>query len=413
MKRNTKIFFILLLCISSNMKGQDFNKYFINKTLRLDYQFSGNINKQDVDLSALSQLPSWDGRRHNLNRLPLEGYGQVTIKDKATGDTIYRTSFSTLFDEWLVTEEAKKVSRSYENTFLVPYPKNTVTVTVAFRERNGHFKDMLTHEVDPNDILIQKKGLNHVTPYQYILKSGDPKDCIDVAFLAEGYTASQMGKFIEDCKIAVESFKNHEPFKKYINRFNFVAVESASLDSDVSLPRKNEWRSTAFNAHFDTFYSDRYMTTNAVFAIHNALAGIPYEHIIILANTNTYGGGGIYNEFTLTTAHHAKFRPVVVHEFGHSFGGLADEYDYGNDNDDTYPLNVEPWEKNITTKVDFNQKWGDLVKTGKAGFYEGAGYRHTGIWRGCEDCRMKTNECKAFCPVCQEALTEMIQFYTE
>jgi hypothetical protein len=155
------------------------------------------------------------------------------------------------------------------------------------------------------------------------------------------------------------------------------------------------------------------MTTNAVFAIHNALAGIPYEHIIILANTNTYGGGGIYNEFTLTTAHHAKFRPVVVHEFGHSFGGLADEYDYGNDNDDTYPLNVEPWEKNITTKVDFNQKWGDLVKTGKAGFYEGAGYRHTGIWRGCEDCRMKTNECKAFCPVCQEALTEMIQFYTE
>ena len=71
------------------------------------------------------------------------------------------------------------------------------------------------------------------------------------------------------------------------------------------------WKHTAFGSHFDTFYSDRYLTTSRVKAINDALAGIPYEHIIILANTEQYGGGGIYNAFTLTTAHHPNFRPVV------------------------------------------------------------------------------------------------------
>lgn len=402
------------ICFCSNSAvAQNYSDYFVDKTLRLDYQFVGDVKNQSVYLSDVSQLPMWAGRRKHLKQVPLAGDGQVTMRDKVTGDTIYRTSFSTLFAEWLDTEEAKSVPRAFENTYLMPFPKAPVTVTVSFRMRDGHFKDMLTHTVDPNDILIKKKGLNHITPYEYILKSGDPKNCIDVAFLAEGYTEAEMPKFIEDCKIALESFKEHEPFKTYINRFNFVAVKSVSKDSGVSLPRNNDWRSTAFNSHFDTFHEDRYLTSNSAFAVHDALAGIPYEHIIILANTDTYGGGGIYNMYTLTTAHHPKFRPVVVHEFGHSFGGLADEYDYGNDDDNTYPLNVEPWEKNITTKVDFNSKWADMVKSGKAGLYEGAGYRKTGIWRGSEDCRMKTNECKTFCPVCIRALTEMIKFYTE
>lgn len=108
---------------------------------------------------------------------------------------------------------------------------------------------------------------------------------------------------------------------------------------------------TAVSSHFDTFYSDRYLTTRSVKAIHNWLAGIPYEHIIILANTDTYGGGGIYNSYTLTTAHHSMFRPVVVHEFGHSFGGLADEYAYDEAPSPLYPYDIEPWEPNITTLV--------------------------------------------------------------
>ncbi|WP_290043157.1 M64 family metallopeptidase, partial [uncultured Muribaculum sp.] len=145
-------------------------------------------------------------------------------------------------------------------------------------------------------------------------------------------------------------------------RFNFVAVASPSADEGVSVPRLSDWRSTAFSSHFSTFYSDRYLTTSALPAVHDALRGIPYEHIIILANTPEYGGGGIYNSYTLTAARHPLMRPVVVHEFGHSFGGLADEYFYEQDvMSDTYPLDVEPWEPNITTLVDFPSKWQALI----------------------------------------------------
>ena len=154
-----------------------------------------------------------------------------------------------------------------------------------------------------------------------MLQSGNEKDCIDVAILAEGYTEKEMDIFYQDAQRTCESLFSYEPFRSMKGKFNIVAVASPSTDSGVSVPRKNQWKQTAVHSHFDTFYSDRYLTTSRVKSIHNALAGIPYEHIIILANTDVYGGGGIYNSYTLTTAHHPMFKPVVVHEFGHSFGG--------------------------------------------------------------------------------------------
>jgi hypothetical protein len=188
------------------------------------------------------------------------------------------------------------------------------------------------------------------------------------------------------------------------------------------------WKHTALHSHFDTFYSDRYLTTSRVKAVHNTLAGIPYEHIIILANTDVYGGGGIYNSYTLTTTHHPEYEAVVVHEFGHSFAGLGDEYAYETEDvlSDTYPFDVEPWEQNITTRADFASKWEDMLAphtpvptplTQKqdypTGVYEGAGYSMKGIYRPAFDCRMRTNEHPDFCPVCQRAIGRMIDFYTE
>lgn len=143
------------------------------------------------------------------------------------------------------------------------------------------------------------------------------------------------------------------------------------------------------------------------------LAGVPYEHIVILVNTPEYGGGGILNSYNLSMTHHKMFKPVVVHEFGHSFAGLADEYAYENEAIPLYPHDIEPWEKNITTKVDFKGKWEDLIgKDPEAGFFEGAGYSLNGIWRGYEDCRMRTNTYPDFCPVCRRAIAEVIEFYT-
>ena len=416
-----------LLVVNSMLYAQEFSDYFVDKTLRIDYLFTGNASGQSICLDELSSLPSWAGRKHHLAELPLAGNGQIVMKDAASGTVIYKTSFSSLFQEWLETEEAQTVTKGFENTFLVPYPLRPAEIEITLFDLRRNVRASLKHTVEPNDILIHQKGIERITPHKYLIKSGEEDKCIDIAIMAEGYTTDEMDTFYKDADIAVESLMGHEPFKTMKGRFNIVAVASPSADSGVSVPRLGEWKQTAVSSHFSTFYSDRYLTTSRVRSIHDALAGIPYEHIIILANTDEYGGGGIYNSYTLTTAHHTAFRPVVVHEFGHSFGGLGDEYFYDDDTmTDTYPLDIEPWEQNITTRVDFASKWEDMLpaktpvptpveKAEKypVGVYEGGGYSVKGIFRPAYNCRMRTNENPDFCPVCQRAIRRIIEFYTE
>lgn len=427
----TKTFLSLFLGLAVCSSGycQSFEEFFADKTLRADYLFTGNKKNQSVVLDELKSMEGWAGRRSNLDKLPLSGNGQLTMVDKATGVVIYRTSFSSLFQEWLGENETETLSKGYENTFLMPFPKKETLVTVELFNARHEVSASFTHTVRPDDILIKKIGQNNVTEHKYLLKSGSPENCIDVVIMAEGYSRGDMQTFYRDAQKACDAIFSHSPFKENKNHFNVVAVASESTDSGVSIPRENVWKSTAVSSHFDTFYSDRYLTSSNVNDIHDLLAGIPYEHIIILANTDTYGGGGIYNSFTLTTAHHSKFEPVVVHEFGHSFGGLADEYAYTDAPSPLYPYDVEPWEQNITTLVDFESKWSDMLPKGfvsptkitkdnyssteALGVYEGAGYSMKGIYRPVPDCRMRTNEAKAFCPVCQRALQRLIDFYTE
>lgn len=421
------ILFLLCLIAVASTRAQVFADHFADKTLRVDYIFNGNASGQAICLDGLSALPTWAGRKHHLAELPLQGNGQIVMRNAASGKTIYTTSFSSLFQEWLETDEARNVTKGFENTFLLPYPLQPVEIEITLLDPRRNVRASMKHIVHPNDVLIEQKGNSHITPHKYLLHNDSPEKCIDVAILAEGYTLQEIQTFYEDADIACKSIFDHEPFKSMKKRFNVVAVASPSTDSGVSVPRLNEWKHTAFGSHFSTFYSDRYLTTSRVKAIHDALAGIPYEHIIILANTKEYGGGGIYNSYTLTTAHHPMFRPVVVHEFGHSFGGLADEYFYDNDvMTDTYPLDIEPWEQNISTQVDFAAKWKDMLSENTpvptpaevsenypTGVYEGGGYSAKGIFRPAENCRMRTNEYPAFCPVCQRALRRIIEFYTE
>lgn len=127
-----------------------------------------------------------------------------------------------------------------------------------------------------------------------------------------------MGLFIKDAQTATDALFAHEPFKSKKDKFNIIAVKSDSEESGTSEPSKGIWKNTALSSHFDTFYSDRYLTTLHLKDVHNWLAGTPYEHIIILVNTEKYGGGGILNSYNLSMTHNEWFKPVVVHEFGHS-----------------------------------------------------------------------------------------------
>lgn len=412
MKRLCFLFFVVLSALG--ISAQDFNSWFQDKTLRIDYIFSGNDHEQHIAVDELCQSPRWYGKRQRLAELPMEGNGQITVRDSVSGKIIYRNSFSTLFQEWKSYPEAKTIDKSFENVFLVPMPKRTVKVTLDLRDNRRQISASLTHVVNPNDILIRHIGEKGVNPYVYLQKAADTTRCIRIAYVAEGYTKAEMPKFLEDARRAMGYLFSYEPFKSSRNRFSLVAVESPSVDSGVSIPRKGIWKNTALLSNYDTFYSERYLTTLHLKRLHDCLAGIPYEHIIVLVNTERYGGGGILNSYDLCAAHNSTFRPVVVHEFGHSFAGLADEYAYDTEEVPMYPHDVEPWEKNITTKVDFKGKWENLIgKDPKAGFYEGAGYSPKGVYRAYPDCRMRTNENPDFCPACKQAIQAVIDFYTK
>lgn len=418
MKLRIIIVFTLALVLTATTSAQDFNRYFTDRTLRLDYIFAGNADHQNISVDELSTMPRWYGKRQRLAELPLEGNGQITVRNHKTHEVIYRNSFSTLFQEWLSYDEAKTTSRSFQNVFLVPMPKDTADITVDLRNNRREITTTFTHTVVPTDILIRHIGEKDVTPYTTLQTAADTSRCIHIAYVAEGYTKEEMPIFLADAHKAMEALFAHEPFKSLRKRFNIVAVESPSAESGTSTPHDGVWKNTALHSHFDTFYSDRYLTTLNLKDLHNWLAGTPYEHIIVLVNTDEYGGGGILNSYNLSSMHHVKSLPVVVHEFGHSFGGLADEYAYDFEQIPMYPHDVEPWEPNITTLKDFHGKWEDLIEKGnkkqpKIELYEGAGYSMKGVYRPCKDCRMRTNENPDFCPVCRRALERLIDFYTK
>ena len=405
--------FVLLVCLCGlAAQAQVFDEWFCDRTLRLDYVFAGDVQHQQLYVDQLVQMPRWYGRRTHLAELPLAGNGQITVRSHRSQQVIYRHSFSTLFQEWLATDEAKHTQRSFENVFLVPFPLDTVDITVQLFDFHNHVQATMTHTVSPSDVLISRQGERLVSPYVTLQQAADTTRCIHIAYVPEGYTADQMPQYLDHCRQAMKALFRHEPFKSLRPRFNIIALATPSVDSGVSIPGKVLWLNTVLGSHFDTFYVPRYLTTLHLKQLHNLLAGTPYEHIIILANTPNYGGGGIYNSYNLSYTGGDKFEPVVVHEFGHSFGGLGDEYPYGEE-DPMYFADTEPWEPNLTTLHDFSQKWQNLIDQGRASLVEGGGYQTKGVWRGQADCRMRTNEEPDFCPVCQQALERLIRFYTD
>lgn len=466
-----RIFLIAAACLMSLAAlAQSFDDCFDGRTLRLDYVFAGNHDAQQIYLEQMYVTPQWAGRRSRLADVPLKGNGQIQVKDHATGRTLFVHTFSTLFQEWLATEEATKVSKAFATSYNVPMPKQPADITVSLTDFHGKVVASLSHMVDPSDILIRQLGDNGI-PYHYIWKGktsdqsarqtdepgrrnyqptqgdldGDPDitGCIDLAIVAEGYTRAQMGKFYADCQRVVDALFAHEPFTSMKNRFNVVAVAAESLTSGPSVPHLGRWSATPVGTHYDTFYSDRYLMTQDVHRLYDVLSGVPFEHIIVLVNSDTYGGGGIYNQLTVTTSDHYTFSQVLVHEFGHAYAGLGDEYFYDDGYESMYPADTEPWEPNLTTLVDFQSKWADMVPKGtpvptpadpkvpnyrnimnekeqrlldaatqRVGVFEGGGYQSKGVYRPAQECRMKVNEVTGFCPVCTRAIQRITDFYT-
>jgi hypothetical protein len=353
------------------------------------------------------------------------GNFKYEVFDAAENSLIYSRGFCTLFQEWQTTAEAKTIERSFYEVATMPFPKNRVRFVLSLRERSGIFSKLYETVIDPTDYYIRKeKPVNAAITKIY--GPGDPQKCVDLAFVAEGYTADEMNKFRDDVKKMADVLFSEAPFSDYRDKINIWAVEAVSSDSGTDIPGDKIYNNTVLNSSFYTFGTDRYLTTQDIKSVNDYAALAPHDNIIVLINSNKYGGGGVYNYYSGTTVGHPLSPKVFIHEFGHGFAGLADEY-YSSDvaYDEFYPLNVEPWEPNITTMVNFDSKWKKLVAKetpmptpaddkykNSTGLFEGGGYSAKGIFRPEMDCRMKSNGSNGYCTVCREAVKKMIEFYT-
>ena len=430
MKKEIRLLCLALALLLSMITAhaQDFNKHFVDSTLRIDYILSGDVNSQHIALDGMSRMPGWHGKRQHFTEIPVHGAATISMRLAATGEEIYLHTFSTLFQEWLDLDDAHLAPKAFECVELLPMPRDSVVVTVNLFNHRHEVRATIEHKVYPNDPTIVHKGETDVPRYVYLNKAAKPESAINIALVADGYTREQMQDFLDDCRQGVEGLFSFEPFNAMRDRFNVIAVLTPSHDSGPSIPSEGVWHNTAIGSSFDTFGIPRYLTTLRIKQMHDALAGTPYEHIIVMVNTDRYGGGGIYNTLNLLMTKHKLFIEVLVHEFGHSFAALADEYAYEGEEPNDFPLNIEPWPKNITTLADFSSKWQDLthientiirttsddnLDTETVGLYEGAGCVLKGVYRPTPNCMMKTLKVPKFCPVCNRSIQQLIDFYTK
>lgn len=425
MKTNITFLIVAVLCCMDCFAQSDFNKYFENKSLRIDFALSGNSEFQAAALQQMREEPVWAGPVKNLiDKFNYGGY-YVNIYDKTSNQLIYSRGFNTLFEEWRSTDQSKSETQSWTNSISVPFPKSTILLEISARDKADMlFHPLLKMDVDPTSIFIDRGKLkdNRITKIQY---SGDSPEKVDLVFLGEGYTADEQDKFNADAKRFTEALFKTPPYNTRQNDFNIWAVDLVSEESGTDTSGKGIFRNTALNSGYYTFGIDRYLTTPDMKSIRDAVWNTPCDAIFILVNTDTYGGGGMYNFYAMGTADNPRTPVVFVHEFGHSFAGLADEY-FSSEVAyiDFYNLKYEPWEPNITTLVDFDKKWKHLLPANtpiptplddahkeKAGVFEGGGYLSKGIYRPMDHCMMR--DYAPFCPACSQAILRMIDYLTD
>lgn len=426
MKTKISLLVLSFLFTLNSYAQINFDDWFEKKSLRIDFALSGNNEYQKAALQQMREEPVWGGPVKNLiDKFYYGGY-YVNLYDKTSKKLIYSRGFNTLFEEWRSTEQAKSEIQSWTNSVSIPFPKKEAIVEITGRDKEDmQFHTLMTLNIEPSSIFIDRGKLkeNTITKIQY---KGDPSSKVDLVFIAEGYTAEEEKKFEEDAKKFTESLFNTPPFDTRRNDFNVWAVGLESEDSGPDVSGKGVFKNTALNSGYYTFGVDRYLTTPDMKSIRDAVWNVPCDAIFILVNTDMYGGGGMYNFYAMGTSDNARTPVVFVHEFGHSFAGLADEY-FSSEvayDDGFYNLKKEPWEPNITTLVDFDSKWKDLLPANtpiptpledkykdKVGVYEGGGYLSKGIYRPMDHCMMR--DYAPFCPACSRAILRMIDFLTD
>ena len=422
MKKYFLTFLLLSFSISAQIKFED---YFSGKTLRLDFFHTGDKNSEIISFDRLIEEGEWSGSQKNL--IDNLAYGNYMLKvfDLSSNEMIYSRGFSSLYQEWQTTEEAKTTVKSYSGSVILPFPKKKIKIEIDRRDRKNIFRKIFEKEADPSDYFIVKEKVKPYPSFQ-VFNSGESSRKLDIVFLPEGYSKEEMTKFKEDCKRFAEYLFDYSPFSENKDKINIWGVEAPSTESETDIPGKGIWKQTVLNSNFYTFDSERYLMTSDYHTVRDIASNAPYDQIFILVNTPKYGGGAIYNFYSMTSAYDKRAKQIFVHEFAHGLAGLGDEY--GNDNtyQEMYPTDVEPWEPNLTTMVNFERKWKHLVKEeipiptppeekykDKIGVFEGGGYVAKGVFRPTFNSIMNSFTSNEFNDVCKEVIQKIINYYAE
>jgi hypothetical protein len=486
MNKLAVVFFIASIFVSCEQKEKSpFDTFFQNKTLRIDYFHVGDAVSENVTIDQLYKQKQWSGSSINLiDSLNYGGYHHK-IYDASSGQLIYSKGFDSYFKEYQTSSPAIKGEvKSFHESAMIPMPVNKIIFALDKRDKTGVLNEVFRMEIDP--LLAKVSEVDDEITIITTLDNGNPQLKADILIVGEGYSEEEKEKFKKDVERFTEVFFQAEPCKSYKDRFNIRGILKPSKDSGIDEPRAGIDKNTSVSATFNSMGSERYVLTEDNKSLRDIAGHAPYDALYIMVNHSRYGGGGLYNFYCTYTSDNIFSEYLMVHEFGHSFFGLADEY-YTSSSayNDFYPAGYEPAEANITALLHpENVKWKHLVESdlplptpwdkaeydstsaiwqaervrlnnliatlkknnapaeeitkteqlydtkvtdenervqkylesrahsGKVGAFEGAGYTSKGIYRSSTNCIMFTRT-DYFCPVCQEAMINVIDAYAK
>lgn len=358
---------LILTALAPAAPAADFDHFFVDATMRVDYYHIGNAAEEFITLDQVYRQGTWAGSLTHLTDPFNLGRYAVRVYDAASGRLIFARGFDSYFGEYRTTATAAKgVRRTYQESALIPFPRRPIRFTIAGRDAHQKLQEIFSQVIDPAAITINRDPLDRGVVVIDGAIGGDPHHKVDLAVLGEGYTAAEEGKFRRDLKRFVDTFFSQEPYHSLREDFNIRGVFKASDQSGCDEPGHGVYRNTALGATFDSLGSERYMLTEENRRVRDLAAHVPYDLTIIMVNHSRYGGGGIYNLYSTFSTDNSWHDYLILHEFGHAFAGLADEY-YTSSTayNDFYPRGTEPLEANITALLDpANLKWKDLATPG-------------------------------------------------
>jgi hypothetical protein len=444
------------------------------QTMRLDYYHTGDASQEvfSVDRVVIEPLP-WPGDPAQAIDSSNLGKYLFEIRDAKTKQLLYSRGFASIYGEWETTDEAKTVKRTFQESLRFPAPAAPVSIVLKKRDAKNVFQDIWTTTIDPADQFIDRSKPTAPAPLITIQKTGDPETRVDFLILGDGYTAAEAKKFESDARRLTETLFSTSPFKENRKSFNVWGLCPPAAESGVSRPSTGIYRDSPLGATYDAFGSERYVLTFDNRALRRTAQFAPYEFIEVLVNNRTYGGGGIFNLYSTVASDNAFANYVFVHEFGHHFAALADEYYTSSVAYAPAADRVEPWEPNVTALLDVSTlKWRHLASPfanvapiptpwnkeafeaysreiqkrraqlrkdkrpeeemealfreelehekkmfaaekhfGQVGAFEGAMYEARGYYRPEIDCIMFSRT-DHFCKVCREAIVRIIKMYS-